>query len=1362
MTTSAMAYIKQNFDSKDYTLVREIGQGGFGIVAQAIHEKTQQNVAIKFVHLDAKADEKYRQRQIARFNRESYFVSQLSHPNIVRLLDKGCIEDSNVYSVFEYVDGISLSEHLKQQGSLSIDDTYHIMLQVLDALLHAHQQGIIHRDIKPSNIMLSQTGARPHVKLLDFGISTLTLGQRSDDYNVLTITQESIGTPTYSAPEQLRGEQPTFGSDLYMWGLVFIECLTGAPAVSGSSVAEIYHQHLNQIPIPMPNTLLSHPLGHLLQRVLKKNASERIISAQALYDELDSLVLNNLVGFFAPVKSTAPLNDETLILRNDDPDHFLSHYTQTTERKQITVLALHSTVHGLMANTPKSDIVESIFQSTRNQYIDIARRFSGFHVGNLGDLTVFYFGYPIASEHDARFAARTALEIISLMNKQQSFMLQQHACELEINIGIHSGILIRRGNQVPEGFASHHAIHLSRLARNKSILCSLDTKAILEPYYRFEEISQAANKSTAVELTAERKLEAYGFVRGIRNASPLLGRASELALLRKGESQKNQPPPMTEDSYHNHRKNACHCIHVYGEAGIGKSRLVHEFRRLESTSRQQVFQCLPENQNNALFPILSMVEYLLENYFDQNISRGKQLTELIQTAKLTGPKPEILTILATWLNIDDIEACQLSTLDPSVQKIQLFEGLLFLLTHCNESNATDTICIFEDIHWADNTTLEFITALAQHALHTPNKVITTSRQPLPDELTQPHFSVIHLQPLDRGAIQEFIRALFDHAPVANDVMAALEARTDGIPLFIEELVSMLKQRRLVHKHEGQINFVATMQANAIPNSVRESIQSKIDCLVYSKDTLQLASTIGREFNYQLLVKASHFSEQQVQNDLAELIENQLVVQQRQVSGDKYIFKHALICDVGYDSIEQKARVEQHEQIANAILTTSKTIDRFIAAKLAHHYKEAEKHEEASHWYYQAAIQSNSTFAIEDSIRLYSSALTACRLIITNPKQPNLLRNILHGLADNLAKNGQHESARQILEELVTLLSQAAEFEFLAVAQIALGKTYEVVHQHNEALQHYTNASASLIKSPHTATPEKSSWWHTWLQLQSAFLYVHYWLGNTKAMKPILSAMEPVMQVVNDKKQIIKYYDDQLHFLLRDQRYVLKEKDIDIPRKALAVAEECDDQTLIAETLFMLGFSLILSGKQEEASRRLKTALELATSYQDKILQTRCCTYLAVSYRLLQQVHATRKVAEKSLSLATAAKMNDYIALGYANVSWSYFAEEDYEQSSHYLKKSLLQWRELASRFEYPFLWISYLHAIVLCQVNTSFANQYAQDISDFANTLCDKRQVPLPDTITQLLLQIAHSTKDTTQFSHINALMETARQEQLI
>ena len=151
--------IAQRFNSSTYDLLEQIGSGGFGRVYKARHINTGQIVAIKFLSIGDDFDEIKKQRYIERFERETLLGSKLQHPNIVRLLDKGHSDDL-FYAVFEYVEGITLKERLAEVGPLTPNETYDVMSQVLDALAHAHHNGVLHRDIKPSNIMLTNTGVK--------------------------------------------------------------------------------------------------------------------------------------------------------------------------------------------------------------------------------------------------------------------------------------------------------------------------------------------------------------------------------------------------------------------------------------------------------------------------------------------------------------------------------------------------------------------------------------------------------------------------------------------------------------------------------------------------------------------------------------------------------------------------------------------------------------------------------------------------------------------------------------------------------------------------------------------------------------------------------------------------------------------------------------------------------------------------------------------------------------------------------------------------------------------------------------------------------------------------------------------------
>ena len=207
-----------------------------GVIYKARQTSTGQLVAVKMLLTNTESNPAEFEEETGRFVREMRLIGRLSHPHIVQLIDSG-VERGQRLMVLEFVDGENLGTLLKLNGPMAPGIVKRVMMQVLDALSEAHENGVIHRDLKPQNIMVTGPERRPNVKVLDFGIAGIADdAKRDEEYQTLTQNGSIPGTPSYMAPEQIRTGESSPASDLYALGLIMFECLSGKRAVSGESV----------------------------------------------------------------------------------------------------------------------------------------------------------------------------------------------------------------------------------------------------------------------------------------------------------------------------------------------------------------------------------------------------------------------------------------------------------------------------------------------------------------------------------------------------------------------------------------------------------------------------------------------------------------------------------------------------------------------------------------------------------------------------------------------------------------------------------------------------------------------------------------------------------------------------------------------------------------------------------------------------------------------------------------------------------------------------------------------------------------------------------------------------------------------
>ncbi len=303
-----MSSMPTTLDNGRYQLGQLVGRGGMAEVHIALDTRLGRTVAVKIMRADLAHDEIF----LTRFRREAHSVAQMNNPNIVNIYDSGeevvTLDNGQTehlpYLIMEYVQGQTLRDIIKANGALSVSDTEHVMIGVLNALEYSHRMGIIHRDIKPGNIMISEQGI---VKVMDFGIARAL----DDSATTMTKSQGVVGTAQYLSPEQARGENVDMRSDLYSAGCVLYEMLTGRPPFTGDSAVAIAYQHVSEV-AAKPSSIVPG-LNPMWDQIVAKAMAKDRQNRYATATEFKNDILTYMNGGLPSAAAFNPLQDLSTI-----------------------------------------------------------------------------------------------------------------------------------------------------------------------------------------------------------------------------------------------------------------------------------------------------------------------------------------------------------------------------------------------------------------------------------------------------------------------------------------------------------------------------------------------------------------------------------------------------------------------------------------------------------------------------------------------------------------------------------------------------------------------------------------------------------------------------------------------------------------------------------------------------------------------------------------------------------------------------------------------------------------------------------------------------------------------------------------
>ncbi|MES1178087.1 MAG: adenylate/guanylate cyclase domain-containing protein [Myxococcales bacterium] len=635
------------------------------------------------------------------------------------------------------------------------------------------------------------------------------------------------------------------------------------------------------------------------------------------------------------------------------------------ERRQLTVV-----FSDLVGSTAMARQLENEdFRDLLNEYQAICREVVldlGGHVAQyLGDGVLIYFGFPEAHEDDPRRAAEAALRILDKMRSMGDRLALGVRFSPEVRVGIHTGVVIvgRVGDgheHLALGEAPNLAARLQQLAAPNAIIVSDATRRLIEGHFELDLIGDVTLKGfeepiTVHHLLASTSVQSRGAA-SIRLPSPIGRAREESALLEQWLNVTRNLTPRA--------------VLLSGEPGIGKSRQAQTLKQ-GLRGRCQLFEgyCSPLHQNTVLHPIVHALETAAElAAFSEPAQKAARLQEYLEAL---GLEAELASLLAPVLSLPLPEGLAPPALTPQIKRQRTMQALVSVV--CAMAKNAPLLFLVEDLHWADPSTLEFLTTYVTTQHEAPVLLVATCRPeftaPWPDNAS----TSIGLQRLAPEQADEVILRVAQ-GPLPATVRDRIVDLSDGVPLFLEEVTkAILESGALRHTPNGY-EISSALPESAIPATVHDSLMARLDRMGESKAVAQLAATIGREFSHDVLHAVSLMDEATLNVALRHLVESGLIIADDDSGTRVYRFKHALIQETAYQSLLRERRRQYHHRVASVLRDQFTHVADAQPDVVALHHAKANLPELAANFFEKAGSSALEAQAYAESINHFRSAL----------------------------------------------------------------------------------------------------------------------------------------------------------------------------------------------------------------------------------------------------------------------------------------------------------------------------------------------------------------------------------------------------
>ncbi len=650
------------------------------------------------------------------------------------------------------------------------------------------------------------------------------------------------------------------------------------------------------------------------------------------------------------------------------PDRQEATASAEAERRQVTVMFCDLVGSTALSARLDPEDLRAVIGAYHRCCAKVIGRGGGFVAKYMGDGVLAYFGYPRADEHDAERAVRAALKLVEKVAGLDTVA----AAPLQVRVGIATGLVVV-GDLIGQGASQEQAVvgetpnlaaRLQALAEPGTVVIAPSTRRLTGGLFEYADLGAVELKGLGAPVAAARVLResaAESRFEALRaTATPLVGRDEELALLQRRWQQA--------------KAGEGRVVVLIGEPGIGKSRLAQTlFDRLsgEPHTRLRTF-CSPHHQDHALYPTTAQLEraagFRREDTADARLDKLEGVL-----AQATNDLREAAPLLAALLSLPTGERYPPLDLTPQRQKERTLRALAAQVEGL--AARQPVLMLFEDAHWSDPTSLELYDLIIDRVPALRVLLIVTFRPEFTAPwIGRPHVTSLGLNRLAPRQRGEMIAGITGGKALPEEIAEQIIDRTDGVPLFVEELTKAVVESGMLSDAGGHFTATGPVPSLTIPASLQASLLARLDRLAPMREVAQIGAALGRQFSHELIAAVAPMPPAQLDDALAQLVGAELIYRRGTPPDAEYTFKHALVQDAAYSTLLRSRRQQLHARIAATLEGRFPEIVAAQPALLAHHCTEAGLTEKAIEYWLAAGRQAWGRSVLAEAVALLHRGL----------------------------------------------------------------------------------------------------------------------------------------------------------------------------------------------------------------------------------------------------------------------------------------------------------------------------------------------------------------------------------------------------